>query len=215
MLKKIFGLSLALILIVTTCGGSVWAYYHDDQSASSNSIEAGTLDLQMNTDNSLLYYESVTILSAANIKPGNYVPRPTSDSAADSAATVYLFNNGSVTAGSYSANTDATLTINANYAAVGTFSGSPTLDNYAAALEIKKFTLNGSSMLGLVPNSNPATNSWKDLQDLKAATINTYLLMYTGQPVTIQIQLLLRADVATVDYQNKGLDLTLSFILRQ
>jgi len=46
-MKKLFGLTIAALLIIGIVGGGTWAYFSDTETSSSNQITAGTLDLDL------------------------------------------------------------------------------------------------------------------------------------------------------------------------
>jgi len=66
-MKKLFGLTIAALLIIGMVGGGTWAYFSDTETSSSNQIVAGTLDLTLNDGNS-----NVNIfVSLTDKKPGD------------------------------------------------------------------------------------------------------------------------------------------------
>lgn len=65
-MKKILGLAIAALLIITLAGGGTWAYFSDTESSTNNVLAAGTLDLNLNGGNS-----AVTTFSASAVAPGD------------------------------------------------------------------------------------------------------------------------------------------------
>ena len=59
-MKKILGLTVAAMLILTFVGGGTWAYFSDTESSTNNVLAAGTLDLNLNGGNT-----AVTTFSAS------------------------------------------------------------------------------------------------------------------------------------------------------
>ena len=46
-MKKIFGLTIAAVLVMAMVTGGTWAYFSDTESSTNNSLTAGTLDLNI------------------------------------------------------------------------------------------------------------------------------------------------------------------------
>ena len=66
-MKKILGLTVVALMVMGLVGGGTWAYFSDVESAVDNTLAAGTLDLEVDTDNP---WTSVPI-SITNIAPGD------------------------------------------------------------------------------------------------------------------------------------------------
>ncbi len=65
-MKKIFGLTIAALLVIGMVSGGTWAYFSDTESSTSNSLTAGTLDLNINGGNI-----AVTTFTASAVAPGD------------------------------------------------------------------------------------------------------------------------------------------------
>jgi spore coat-associated protein N len=65
-MKKILGLTLATLLVMTFVSGGTWAYFNDTESSSNNSLTAGTLDLNIEGGDS-----AVTTFSVDSAVPGD------------------------------------------------------------------------------------------------------------------------------------------------
>ncbi len=65
-MKKIFGLTIAALLIIGMVSGGTWAYFSDTESSTNNSLTAGTLDLNINGGNI-----AVTTFTASAVAPGD------------------------------------------------------------------------------------------------------------------------------------------------
>ncbi len=50
-MKKILGLTVAALLVMALVGGGTWAYFSDVETSTGNTFTAGTLDLEVDTDN--------------------------------------------------------------------------------------------------------------------------------------------------------------------
>ena len=46
-MKKIFGLTVAALLVMGLVGGGTWAYFSDPETSTGNTLTAGTLNLQV------------------------------------------------------------------------------------------------------------------------------------------------------------------------
>jgi predicted ribosomally synthesized peptide with SipW-like signal peptide len=64
-MKKIIGLAISAILIMTVTSLGTWAYFQDSESANTNSITAGTMDLKLNGGDS-----EITLMTLTNQAPG-------------------------------------------------------------------------------------------------------------------------------------------------
>ncbi len=65
-MKKIFGLTIAALLVIGMVSGGTWAYFSDTESSTGNSLTAGTLDLNINGGNI-----AVTTFTASAVAPGD------------------------------------------------------------------------------------------------------------------------------------------------
>ncbi len=65
-MKKIFGLTIAALLVIGMVSGGTWAYFSDTESSTNNSLTAGTLDLNINGGNI-----AVTTFTATAVAPGD------------------------------------------------------------------------------------------------------------------------------------------------
>jgi len=69
--KKILGLTIAIVLIIGAVAGATWAYFSDTEASSDNVFAAGTLTLQL-SDNDEPYQDGVTASwSNTNMAPGD------------------------------------------------------------------------------------------------------------------------------------------------
>lgn len=65
-MKKILGLTVAVLLAIGAVGVGTWAYFSDTEQSTSNSMAAGTLDLTVDGVNT-----AVTTFSVTNKAPGD------------------------------------------------------------------------------------------------------------------------------------------------
>jgi len=54
-MKKILGLAVAALLVMTLVGSGTWAYFSDTETSADNTLVAGTLDLNINGGNAAVY----------------------------------------------------------------------------------------------------------------------------------------------------------------
>ena len=80
-MKRILGLTIAVLLLIGMTGIGTWAYFSDVETSTGNVLAAGTLDLKTDDVNGV----SQTLL-ATNMRPG-YIVGP---------ETIILKNSGSV-----------------------------------------------------------------------------------------------------------------------
>jgi len=87
---KILGLGAALIIIIATVSVGTFAYFNDVQSSTSNAITAGTLDIGLaNSASGAPLGDATGTWAVTNMKPAD-----TKD------ATLYVYNGGTLPAGS-------------------------------------------------------------------------------------------------------------------
>jgi spore coat-associated protein N len=65
-MKKIVGLSIAVLLIIGLVGGATYAYFSDTESSTDNTLTAGTLDLNIDGGD-----VAVTTFTASDVAPGS------------------------------------------------------------------------------------------------------------------------------------------------
>ncbi|MFC1897775.1 TasA family protein [Chloroflexota bacterium] len=190
MMKKILGLTIAFMLLISMGGIGTWAYFQDTETSTGNVLTAGTLDLK--TDN----VDGVTqTLYTSNLKPGD-----------DTSGSITLKNTGSV-AGS-------TLDLVFSYIESDNSFNSVDKSAYDTATVIELTTLNlgGSSLLSSVSDAN--LNGYRDIEDLKNADLTgqSGINPSATQDFTITVQL--RGDT-TADFQSDGINITITFTLNQ
>lgn len=190
-MKRILGLTIALMLFIGMAAIGSWAYFSDTETSTSNTLAAGTLDLK--TDDA----DGVTqTLFATNMAPGDTV----------GSANITLKNNGSVNA--------TTLDMVFNYAESD---GTPnptnmTADATAAVLEVTVLNYGASSLLSSVSDNN--SNTYKDIEDLKNANLSG--LSGIGPSATKQFEIAVRLRPETGnDFQADGISVTMTFTLNQ
>jgi spore coat-associated protein N len=188
-MKKIVGLSLALIMILGLMGVDTFAYFTDTETSSGNRLTAGTLDLKTNDVDGV----SQT-LYATSMSPGASVN-----------ATIALRNAGTTNG--------ATLDIVFSYE---NSDGSPNTvpmdaDPTAAVLQVTTLTYNGTDLLTSVSNG---ANGYKDILDLKNSDLTGLSGINAGATKNFVIAIRLRNEIGN-GFQSDGIIMTMTFTLKQ
>ncbi len=190
-MKKVLGLTVALLLLSGMTGIGTWAYFSDTETSAGNQMAAGTLDLK--TDD----VDGVSqTLFAVNMQPGDIV----------SSENITLKNAGS-TAGT---TIDLAFSYVENDLSVNPADMSA--DATAARLEVTVLKYDGSSLLASVADTN--SNSYLDIQDLK----NSDLSGQSGisAQATKEFEITVKSRVGTSnDFQADGITVTMTFTLNQ
>jgi predicted ribosomally synthesized peptide with SipW-like signal peptide len=190
-MKKIFGLSLVLILVVGIIGVATFAYFTDNDNSSGNSFVSGTLDLTINDADGV-----TRTLYATNMSPGATI----------GSSAIALKNIGTVDG----TNLDIVFSYTES-------DGSPnivnkTADEMAAMLEVVTLDYGGSSLLSSVSDHNG--NGYLDIYDLGYATLTGLPGLDAGASKTFDISVQLRNTTGS-DYQADGINMTMTFTLEQ
>ena len=192
-MRSILGLTLVLILFIGMLGTGSWAYFSDPEISGDNPLQAGTLDLKTDDADGV----SQTLL-AMNMRPGDIV----------GPATIILKNNGSI---------DGT-TLDLAFAYIESDSSpnpAPMTANATAAIvEVLTLNYDDSSILGSVSDNN--SNGYTDVEDLAKADLSGQSGIATSDSdgKDFEISVRLRSD-ANKDFQADGINLTMTFILKQ
>ncbi len=190
-MKKIVGLSLALIIITGMIGVDTFAYFTDTEASSSNLLAAGTLDLK--TDDA----DGVSqTLYATSMSPG----------ATAGLSTIVLKNAGTADG--------ATLDIVFSYVESD---GSPnsvnkTADEVAAIMEVTALNYGGSSLLASISDIN--SNSYKDVFDTENSDLAGLSGIAASATKNFDISVRLRSETEN-NFQSDGISMTITFTLKQ
>ena len=190
-MKKILGLTIAVLLSIGMVGIGTWAYFSDAETSTGNVLTAGTLDLKTNDVDGV----SQTLL-AANMEPGDTI----------GPETIILKNAGS-TVGS-------TLDLTFTYLE-GDASSNPlnkSADDTAAMIEIITLKYDGSSLLASVMDNN--TNGYRDIQDLANTDLSSQSGIDALASKEFEIAIKARDSIGS-DYQADGITVTMTFTLKQ
>ncbi len=190
-MKKIVGLSLALVMVVGMIGIETFAYFSDTETSSGSQLVAGTLDLKTNDTDGV----SQT-LYATNMSPG----------ATLGPSTITLKNDGTTDG--------ATLDIVFSYVESD---GSPnsvnkTADEVAAMMEVITLNYGGSSLLSSISDIN--SNGYKDVYDLKNYDLTGQSGIAASATKDFVISVRLRSETGN-DFQSDGITIAMTFTLNQ
>ena len=191
MIKKVIGLSVALVLLLGMSGIGTWAYFNDVETSAENVLAAGTLDLKTDDVDGV----SQTLL-ASNIMPGDTV----------GPETIILKNSGTLEGSS--------LDLSFSYVESDS-SPNPadmTANATAAILEVTTLDYDSSSLLSSVSDNN--SNGYKDVYDLSTANLTGLAGIGASSTKDFEIAVTLRSE-ASKDFQADGINVTMNFILNQ
>jgi len=203
--KKILGLTLAVVLVIGLVAGGTWALFSDTETTGDNIFQAGTIDLTIGGT-------GATGVNFTNMKPGD-----------TATATIVVTNVGTLP-GSLYASSGYVENDMANAP-----TPDMTADDFAKMLLITAFTADTVDILAAIPDvdadsritvydmvndttgatvtgySDPASgHGWFSYDtDMTAAEVHTYVL-------TLQFDI--NADN---DYQGDGITWTFEFLLTQ
>ena len=189
-MKKILGLTIAFMLLISMGSIGAWAYFQDTEASTGNVFAAGTLDLK--TDD----VDGVTqTFYASSLKPGDNV-----------SGSIALKNAGSVVG--------STLDLAFSYFESDSSPNPADMSANATAAVIQVTTLDygGSSLLGSVSDNN--INGYKDVEDLKNANLAGQASIDASATKDFTITVQFRGD-ANHDFQSDGINITMTFTLNQ
>lgn len=192
MAKKILGLMIVLLLMAGMTGISTWAFFTDVETSSGNVLAAGTLDLK--TDDQ----DGVTqTLIATNMRRGDIV----------GPEVIILKNSGSLDS--------STIDISFSYIEDDS-SPNPidmSADDTASLIIVTILNYDETSVLTSVSDHN--SNGYIDVYDLASTSDLTGLPGITsGATKNFEIAVQL-SDTVTGQYQSDGIDITMTFSLKQ
>ena len=191
-MKKIIGLGLVLIIAVALSGIGTFAYLTDHAASSGNSFVAGTLDLKTNNADGV-----TQTLYAVGMSPGATVV---------GSPTITLKNTGTVNG--------ATMDIVFSYLESD---GSPNIvnkiaDETAAMIEVITLNYGGANLLSDISDSNH--NGYLDLSDMRNTNFTGLSGLNAGIAKNFDISIRLRSETPN-DFQGDGIDVTMTFTLKQ
>ncbi|MBN2074494.1 MAG: hypothetical protein JW762_02975 [Dehalococcoidales bacterium] len=192
MAKKIFGLMIVLLLMAGMTGISTWAFFTDVETSFGNVLAAGTLDLK--TDDQ----DGVTqTLIATNMRRGDIV----------GPEVIILKNSGSLDS--------STIDISFSYIEDDS-SPNPidmSADDTASLIIVTVLNYDETSILTSISDHN--SNGFIDVYDLATASSLTGLPGIASEATKnfeIAVQL---SETVTGQYQADGIDITMTFSLKQ
>lgn len=190
-MKKIIGLTIALLLLTGMAGIGTWAFFSDVETSTGNVLAAGTLDLKTNDTDGV----SQTLM-ATNMVPGEVI----------GPETIILKNSGSI-AGS---TLDIAFTYIESDGAANPVNKSA--DDTAAMIEVTTLKYDGSSLLSSVQDNN--INGYRDIQDLKNTDLTGQSSINASSSKEFEIAIKARDSIGG-DFQTDGVIVTMTFVLNQ
>lgn len=190
-MKKIVGLTIAIVLAVGIIGIGTLAYFIDTESSTGNQFTAGTLDLKTNDADGIS-----EVLNSTNIAPGDTI----------GPAEIELRNAGSVDG------SDLDIIFSYTESDADPNPVDMSANQTAAQLMVTALDYHGASLLGTVGDSNG--NSYVDLYDLATADLTGQSGISAGETKDFRIEVQLVSGTGN-DFQADGIDLTITFILHQ
>jgi len=190
-MKRILALAIAILLFAGMACIGTFAYFSDVTESADNVMAAGTLLIKTNDKDGV----SQT-LRATNMAPGDVI----------GPQTVTLKNAGSVDATSL----DFTFSYIEADGPVNPVNMSA--DATAGQLEVTTLSYGGSSILGTVTDMN--SNGYIDIYDLKNDDLSGYAGIAAGASKNFTIAVRLRPETGH-EFQNDGIEVTMTFILKQ
>ncbi len=190
--KKIAGLIFLLLFIFAAMGTMTRSYFLDNENTADNLLAAGTLDLKTNDGDGV-----TLVLNAASLKPNN----------SSGPAPITLHNAGMMKG--------TALDIKLNYLE----SDGPQNDTLnmncdatAAVIEVTALTYDGADLLNGIPDFN--SNSYKDVQDVSQSDLKGQSGLDANESKDLVISVKMRDGIDN-NFQGDGIDITLTFDLRQ
>jgi predicted ribosomally synthesized peptide with SipW-like signal peptide len=195
-MKKIFGLSLVLILVVGIIGVATFAYFTDNDNSSGNSFVSGTLDLTINDADGV-----TRTLYATNMSPGATI----------GPSAIALKNIGTVDG----TNLDIVFSYTESDGSPNTIN--ETADQTAAVIQVLTLEYDGHNLLdtSFTPHVTDTNgNGYIDIYDLKNANLTGLPGLDAGVSKNFDISVQLRSTTGS-DFQADGINLTMTFTLKQ
>jgi spore coat-associated protein N len=190
-MKRIIGLAISLAILIGVVGIGTYARFSDNEISSGNQFKGGTLDLKTNNNNGVSQTFYALVFQPGEVKGPQ---------------TIELMNTGTVDG--------ATLNIAFSYLESD---GSPNTVNMTATqtasiIEVTGLNYTGSSLLNSISDAN--SNGYKDVQDLKNTSFNGLSGISAGGTKNFDMTIRLRSDTPA-DYQDDGIEITMTFTLNQ
>lgn len=199
-LKRIIGLGIAGLIVLALFSGGLWAFFSDTETATTNQVTAGTLDLTTNDANGV-----TGTITTTTLRPGKSVD----------GTTITLKNIGS--------RTSATLDITFNYTesdGATNPGANKTADEVAAILEVTVLEYAGLNMKDLSPTSYANKvddingNGYIDVYDLKNDPVTGLEGLNPSGSYPFDITIRMRAGISD-DFRGDGVNITATFTLNQ
>jgi predicted ribosomally synthesized peptide with SipW-like signal peptide len=192
LVKKVLGLTIAIMLLSGMMGIGTWAYFNDFEAVAGNAMTAGTLLLKTNNENGV----SQTLF-ATNMRPGQPI----------GPEYIALKNDGSLDASSL----DIEFSYVENDGPINPLN--KTADQTAAVIEVTALTCRDINLLS-DPGLNSNSNNYFDIQDLKNYDFSGLTGIVAGDTTVFAITIK-PITVGIGQFQGDGISIMVTFILNQ
>ena len=199
-MRKIFGLTVAALLVMGLVGGGTWAFFNDPETVTDNVFTAGTLDLKTDLADGVSGK-----FTASNAKPGDTL----------GTGTIALSNDGTLNASS--------LDIAISYVEDGSEPSEPTdtdldteldADGFAELVHVTALEYGGTDLLSGYTENATDSNAFIDLKELAYADLTGQAGLNTGESKDFDVTMVLHTSAGN-DAMADGVDVTFTFTLNQ
>jgi predicted ribosomally synthesized peptide with SipW-like signal peptide len=190
-MKRIIGLTIAFMLSLGMSGIGTWAYFSDVETATGNTMAAGTLDLKTDDADGVTQTLFATKMAPGDIKVSENITLKNSGSIAGASLDLAF---------SYIENDSSPNPIDRN------------ADDTAANIAVTALNYGGEDLLSSVSDNN--SNGYKDVEDLKNADLSGQDGIEPSGTKNFGITVKLKEETGN-DFQADGIDITMTFILNQ
>jgi len=189
-MKKLLGLTVALMLCLGMTGIGSFAYFLDPESAPDSQLEAGTLDLKTDDVDGVTQTIYATSMKRGDSVSGNITLKNSGSTDGVNLDIVFSFIENDDTPNAVDMSANAT----------------------AATLEVITLVYDGSNLLSTVSDNN--TNGYKDIQDLTNADLTDLSGLNTLASKDFDIEFKLK-ETTDNNFQGDGVTITITFTLNQ
>jgi len=189
-MKKLLGLTVALMLCLGMTGIGSFAYFLDPESSPGSQLAAGTLDLKTDDVDGVTQTIYATSMKRGDSVSGNITLKNSGSTDGVNLDIVFSFIENDDTPNAVDMSANAT----------------------AATLEVITLDYDGSNLLSTVSDNN--TNGYKDIQDLTNADLTDLSGLNTLASKDFDIEFKLK-ETTDNNFQGDGVTITITFTLNQ
>jgi spore coat-associated protein N len=196
-MKKIIGLAIAALIVITIAGVGTFAFFNDTETSGNNIISAGTLDLKTNNADGVN-----AVMTVTDLAPGKSV----------GPETIVLKNAGTINAG----HLDLTVSYEEADGTEPTDTGlasNISSDAFAGQLVVNTLMYGTTDLLTKVTDAN--ANGFKDVQDVSTADLTDLAGINASDSADFVIKVTLDGASTGNTFQGDGINITFNFDLQQ